>query len=225
MKLVYGKLSESIRLKCNGLTIIGTNNSCAYTDLILGLQGRKETLEIMDEEWHMVPINKVVDFEGNVIDNENLFNKYKKQITNQICSSLSDDQKQQILLMQSEISDFVGKILGDESQLININNLCDIKKVFVAKNIDFPTLKSARPYDIIKDDIKIHAKYFPNKILAVSNLTHYLSKNELLEIQEQVLRDNVNFLDIDFFELDKFNLCLKCDCYIDNDFETWKQLH
>lgn len=223
MKLVYGKLSEPIRLKCKGLTIIGTNNSNVYTDLILGLQERKETLELMDEEWHTVPINKVIDYEGNVIDNETLFSKYKKYIINQISSSLSDNQKQKILLMQSKIQDFTENILDDESQLINISNLCDIKKVFSAKNIDFPALKSTIPYDIIEDDIKIHAKYFPQKILAVSNLSHYLSKDELLKILKQAQKNNVSFLDIDFFELDKFNYYLKCDCYIDNDFEVWKQ--
>lgn len=81
--------------------------------------------------------------------------------------------------------------------------------------------QSSNPYDIIKGDIRLHTRYFLDKILVVSNLSHYLLKNDLLKVQNQLQKSNVSILDIDFFELNNSNFYSNCNYYIDSDFETW----
>lgn len=159
MKLIYDKISESINTKNDDLTIIGTNNPIVYADLSLGLQGRRDCLKLIDNNSRAVQIDKIVDFEGNILDNEKLFDKYKKPIVSQIISLLSEEQLQKFLIKQSEIHSLAEQILNDNQEMI-INNLCDIKKVFSAKNIDFAVFKSSNPYDIIKEDIKLHTRFF-----------------------------------------------------------------
>lgn len=127
MKLIYDKISESINTKNDDLTIIGTNNPIVYADLSLGLQGRRDCLKLIDNNSRAVQIDKIVDFEGNILDNEKLFDKYKKPIVSQIISSLSEEQLQKFLINQSEIHSLAEQILNDNQEMI-INNLCDIKK-------------------------------------------------------------------------------------------------
>lgn len=220
MKLLYNKIPKNIDIKKNDLTVIGTNNPNVYTDFILGFQGRRDCLKLIDDNCYAVQINKIVDFEGNILDNEKIFDKYKKSIISQIIDSLSEERLQKILTKQSEIHNLAEQILSDNQAMI-VNNLCDIKKVFSTKNIDFTVFQSSYPYDIIKEDIRLHTRYFSDKILVVSNLSHYLLKDGLLKIQNQLQKSSVSILDIDFFELNNSNSYLKCDCYIDNDFETW----
>lgn len=127
MKLIYDKISESINTKNDDLTIIGTNNPIVYADLSLGLQGRRDCLKLIDKNSRAVQIDKIVDFEGNILDNEKLFDKYKKPIVSQIISSLSEEQLQKFLIKQSEIHSLAEQILNDNQEMI-INNLCGIKK-------------------------------------------------------------------------------------------------
>lgn len=87
--------------------------------------------------------------------------------------------------------------------------------------IDFTVFQSSNPYDIIKEDIKLHTRYFSDKILVVSNLSHYLLRDDLLKVQNQLQKSNVSILDIDFFELNNSNFYSNYNYYIDNDFETW----
>lgn len=221
MKIVYDKLSENIDIENNDLTVIGTNNPNVYTDLSLGLQGRRDCLKLVDDNSYTIQINKIVDFEGNILDNEKLFDKYKKTIVSQIISSLSEEQLQEFLIKQSEIHSLAEQILTSNQEII-INNLCDIKKVFSTKNIDFTVFQSSNPYDIIKEDIELHDKYFSDKVLVLSNMSHYLSKNDILKIQKQLSKCNISILDLDFFELNNSNSCMNYNYYIDNDFEIWK---
>lgn len=220
MKIMYDRLSSSIDIKNSDLTIIGTNNPNVYTDLSLGLQSRRDCLKLIDDNSHTIQINKIVDFEGDILNNEKLFDKYKKSIVNQTIDSLSEEQLQEFLIKQSEIHSLAEQILSNNQEMI-INNLCDIKKVFSTKNIDFTVFQSSNPYDIIKEDIKLHTRYFSDKILVVSNLSHYLLKDDLLKVQNQLQKSNVSILDIDFFELNNSNFYSNYNYYIDNDFETW----
>lgn len=221
MKIIYDKLSESMSIKDNTLTTIGTNNQKVYTDLSLGFQGRRDCLKLVDDNCHAVQINKTIDFEGNILDNEKLFDKYKRSIVIQIIDSLSEEQLQKFLIEQSEIHSLAEQILNDNQEII-INNLCDIKKVFSAKNIDFTVFKSSDPYDIIREDIELHAKYFSDKVLVTSNMSHYLLEDDILKIQKQLQKYNIRLLDLDFFELNNSNFYMNYSYYIDNDFEIWK---
>lgn len=94
--------------------------------------------------------------------------------------------------------------------------------MFSTKNIDFTVFQSSNPYDIIKEDIELHDKYFSDKVLVLSNMSHYLSKNDILKIQKQLSKCNISILDLDFFELNNSNSCMNYNYYIDNDFEIWK---
>ena len=204
MKILYDKIPENIDIKDNDLTIIGTNNPNVFADLSLGLQSRRDCLKLIDDNSHTIQINKIVDFEGNILDNEKLFDKYKKPIVSQIISSLSEEQLQGFLIKQSEIHSLAEQILNSNQEMI-INNLCDIKKVFSAKNIDFTVFQSSNPYDIIREDIELHAKYFSDRALVMSNMSHYLSKNGMLKIQKRLRKCNMCLLDLDFFELNNSN--------------------
>lgn len=221
MKIIYDRLSSSIDIKNSDLTIIGTNNPNIYTDLSLGFQGRRDCLKLIDDNSHTVQTNKVIDFEGNILDNKKLFDKYKKSIVSQTIDSLSEEQLQKILIKQSEIHSLAEQVLSDNQEIV-INNLCDIKKVFSVKNINFTVFQSSNPYDIIEKDIKLHVKYFPNKVLVVSNMSHYLLKDDIFKIQKQLQKYNINVLDLDFFELNNSNFCMNYNYYIDSDFEIWK---
>lgn len=219
--ILYDKISENIDIKDNDLTIIGTNNPNVFADLSLGLQSRKDCLKLMDNNSRTMQINKTIDFEGNILDNEKLFDKYKKPIVSQIISSLSEEQLQGFLIKQSEIHSLAEQILNSNQEMI-INNLCDIKKVFSAKNIDFTVFQSSNPYDIIREDIELHAKYFSDRALVMSNMSHYLSKNGMLKIQKRLRKCNMCLLDLDFFELNNSNFYMNYNYYIDSDFEIWK---
>lgn len=221
MKILYDKIPENIDIKDNDLTIIGTNNPNVFADLSLGLQSRRDCLKLIDDNSHTIQINKIVDFEGNILDNEKLFDKYKKPIVSQIISSLSEEQLQGFLIKQSEIHSLAEQILNSNQEMI-INNLCDIKKVFSAKNIDFTVFQSSNPYDIIREDIELHAKYFSDRALVMSNMSHYLSKNGMLKIQKRLRKCNMCLLDLDFFELNNSNFYMNYNYYIDSDFEIWK---
>lgn len=221
MKIMYDRLSSSMDMKNSDLTIIGTNNPNVFADLSLGLQSRRDCLKLIDDNSYTIQINKIVDFEGNILDNEKLFDKYKKSIVSQIISSLSEEQLQEFLIKQSEIHSLAEQTLNSNQEMI-INNLCDIKKVFSAKNIDFTVFQSSNPYDIIKEDIELHAKYFSDKALVMSNMSHYLSKNDMLKTQKRLRKCNMCLLDLDFFELNNSNFYMNYNYYIDSDFEIWK---
>lgn len=79
MKLTY-RTHEPVEIKPHAITVLGTNNSTVYTDLVNGMQERNELILAFDENYKELEISKVFDWIGDVGTQDLVIQKYLTKI-------------------------------------------------------------------------------------------------------------------------------------------------
>ena len=86
MKMNY-EGHKPIDLQQGKVTVLGTNNRNVYSDVILGLQGFNDKINFFDENYKRVDTSKAMDWDGDIIDSQNLMSKYNTELVNAIVST------------------------------------------------------------------------------------------------------------------------------------------
>lgn len=95
MKLTY-RTHELVEIKPQAITVLGTNNSTVYTDLVNGMQERNELILAFDENYKELEISKVFDWIGDVGTQDLVIQKYLTKIERVFAEGLVDEQRNQI---------------------------------------------------------------------------------------------------------------------------------
>ena len=77
-------------------------------------------------------------------------------------------------------------------------------------------------YDRISSDVKLHVELNRKRIIGLTNVAHYLTKEEFQELVSLVKATNASMFIIEFTEKNGQRFFENCDnYYIDEDFVDW----
>lgn len=221
MKMNY-KGHKPIDIQQGEITVLGTNNRNVYSDVILGLQGFNDRINFFDENYHRIDIDKAMDWDEDIIDSQNLMNKYNTKLVNSIVSSVTDEQRNKINQCEIDLYTAIQDAMLYMDLPIEVSYDGNLKRVFKNSKIHLSPSVSMDPYVIIETDVKLHKECNSNSCIGLSNVSNYLSCGQLQELIMLNSEMETSILIIEFIKLEDFNFYKNCDCYyIDEDFVDW----
>lgn len=213
---------DSISLKNGVTTILETNNRQVYSELILGLQGYNDKIQFFDDEYKKIDISKAMDWDGDIVDSQNLIAKYNAEIVNTVFNNLTEEQRSKINECEKKLYTVIQDILFYIDLPLEVTYDGDIKKVLKNSKIHMNGSISMDPYAIIETDLKIHMECNDKSCIGLSNVANYLNKDQLQEIISLNKEIKTSLLLIEFSELKNRKFYDNCDYhYIDEDYIDW----
>lgn len=213
---------KSFEIGNGRVNVIATSSPIAYCDLIEGMQEKNELIASMSEDYETIPLNKALDWLGDPVISESLFQKYMTKITNYVVEDLSEDGRNRIITLYRDLLNAVQDELFMEDLPLAINFDTDLKKLIKFGGIHFDKSLSTNPYGIIETVLRIHDRLGLKSIVVFSNVAHYLDKQQLNELSKLCQELNKAVILIEFCSQNyqsvyrdaKFN-------YIDEDLVDW----
>ncbi|MBD5806793.1 type II-A CRISPR-associated protein Csn2 [Limosilactobacillus walteri] len=222
MKLVY-KGHQAIQIEKGKFTVLATNNRHIYFDLIRGLQGFNDKLMIVDNDYQSLELEKAVDWDGDVVANNNLAENYSTEIVRSIIKNLTEDNRNCINTETRKLYSVVQELLFMTDLPLEVRYDGDIKRLLNYCRIKFSPLIEKNPYDIIKTDLKLHLECADSSCIGLSNVANYLSRDEFKELLQLNTELKIPVLLIEFTEIDNRQYYQNAEFYyIDEDFVDWK---
>lgn len=214
---------DSIDLISGEITVLGTDNRKVYSDIILGLQGFNDKIKFFDEDYQIVPTNKAMDWDGDIIDSQNLMTKYNTELINAIVTSITDEHRNEINRCENQLYTALQDAMLYLDLPIEVSYDGDLKRVFKNSKIHLSPSICMDPYVIIETDFKLHKECNDTSCIGLSNVANYLSQDQFQEIVKLNSELQTSALIIEFIKLDNFNFYKNCNCYyIDEDFIDWR---
>lgn len=214
---------DSINLIPGEITVLGTDNRKVYSDIILGLQGFNDKIKFFDEDYRIVPTNKAMDWDGDIIDSQNLMTKYNTELINAIVTSITDEHRNEINRCENQLYTALQDAMLYLDLPIEVSYDGDLKRVFKNSKIHLSPSICMDPYVIIETDFKLHKECNDTSCIGLSNVANYLSQDQFQEIVKLNSELQTSALIIEFIKLDNFNFYKNCNCYyIDEDFVDWR---
>lgn len=222
MKLVY-KGHQPVEISNEGVTIFATNNRTVYLDLIRGLQGLNEKVLVVNDNYEPLELQKAIDWDGDLIANDNLYSNYSTEITKSIIKNLTDDERKRIDDVARQLYSTIQEVLFMTDLPLEVQYDGDVKRLINYCRIRFSTLMQQHPYDIIKTDLKLHLECADDSCIGLSNVANYLSPTVFKELLQLDTELKVPLLLVEFTELDNRQYYQNAEFYyIDQDFVDWK---
>ncbi|GKS81137.1 type II-A CRISPR-associated protein Csn2 [Ligilactobacillus pabuli] len=221
MKLSYAT-HKPFNIEPGKITVIATDSSVVYSDLILSLKGQKDLLRFLNDEMELVEVNKSIDWLGDLMIQQDISKRYLPIVLKKLFAAMPDVQRNKIHEATVRLDNVIQESLYLTDLPMKITYDFDLKKVlkFTDTHLDSKTLTDA--YDIIKTIIQIHEMCELKSCLAVNNVAHYLTAGQIEELAE-FLQDVIQpIILIEFTDMSQANFYSNCNFYyIDKDFVDW----
>lgn len=222
MKIVY-KGHHPVEVLNDKITVLATNNRSVYLELIRGLQGINDSVMAVDDEYQSLELDKAIDWDGDVVANNNLATNYSNEIIKSIIKSLTDQQRSNLDKAARQLYSSLQEILFMTDLPLEVQYDGDVKRLINYCRIKFSALIQQQPYDIIKTDLKLHLECGDSSCVGLSNVANYLSSTEFNDLLQVNAELKVPTLLVEFTELDNRKYYGNAEFYyIDKDFVDWK---
>ncbi|RMC25792.1 MULTISPECIES: type II-A CRISPR-associated protein Csn2 [unclassified Lactobacillus] len=166
----------------SGIKIIATQSPIAFRNLVQAFQCQNEMLICADDSYDSLDIAKTFDFVGDPLLSDNIIKKYMSNILNSYIANINENNRNQIFVALQNLEGAIDDSLMLEDLPLIIEFDDDLKKLlkFVDLHIDSKFTKN--PYAIIDLVLKIHQSCNLKSIPVMCNLTHYLERDQLIEL-------------------------------------------
>ncbi|MCC4423569.1 type II-A CRISPR-associated protein Csn2 [Limosilactobacillus reuteri] len=222
MKLVY-KGHPPVQIDKGEFTVLATNNRKTYFELIRGLQGFNDRLTILDDDYQDLDPKKAIDWDGDLVANNNLATIYSTEIVKSIIKNLTEEDRHLLDAEARRLYSNVQEILFMTDLPLEVRYDGDIKRLLNYCKIKFSPLVQQSPYDIIRTDLKLHLECADSSCVGLSNVANYLDSAQFNELQQLNIELKIPVLLIEFTEIDNRRYYGNADFYyIDKDFVDWK---
>lgn len=213
---------KSFEIKESRINIIATSSPIVYRDLIEGLQDNNELVRSMTDDYETIPLNKALDWLGDPLISESLFQKYMTKVTSYVVEDLSADGRNRIITLYRDLLNAVQDELFMEDLPLEMSFDTDLKKLIKFGGLHFDKSLTKDPYGIIETVLRIHDRLNLKSIVAFSNVAHYLDRQQFNEISKLCLELNRAVIFVEFCS--QKDLSVYGDAklnYIDEDLVDW----
>lgn len=221
MKISYAGHQE-IELNSKNPTVIATNNPTVYHDLVVGLSSFSDKVKVFDDNFELVEVKDVIDWQGDVGLSDGVSDKYNSGIFKQLEAVLTDDQRKSITDINNQLYTVVQQCLFMIDLPLEVTYDWDLKRPFKYCKIHFNTDAMQNPYAIIESIIKIHLECGLKSAVGLTNVAHYLNQQQFIDLSNLASSTGISTLLVEFTDMKSQELYTNCDFYyIDEDFVDW----
>lgn len=214
---------QPFKVERGRITVIATNNRQVYFDLIQGIQGLNSRMTLVDDDYHELEITHGIDWDGDVVANIDLNEKYRRLIIKSVINNLTEDNRSLINQTAQKLFSALQETLFMTDLPLQVQFNGDIKSLMSYAKPSLSDVMIAKPYDKIKTDLKIHLECNSNSCVGLSNVANYLTASQFRELLMENEQLNIPILLIEFTEMSKRDYYGKSQFYyIDEDFVDWK---
>lgn len=213
---------KQISLASQGMTIIGTSSTIAYRDLIKGLVNNIEYVKLADDNYDNLPVEKDVDFVGDIMLSYKVLDKYLPNLLKYYLTYMNTEEREAINLLYNKLLTNLDNVIIDNDLPLSLDFEIDFKKILKGAGISITPEILSDPYDIIETILKIHSMCHMQKIIVLTNVAHYVEREQLTEINRVAKLMNLPVVLIEFTEKDFQVVPENVDFYyIDQDLVDW----
>ncbi|MCT2881464.1 type II-A CRISPR-associated protein Csn2 [Lentilactobacillus buchneri] len=221
MKISYAGHQE-IELNSKNPTVIATNNPTVYHDLVVGLSSFSDKVKVFDDNFELVEVKDVIDWQGDVGLSDGVSDKYNSGIFKQLEAVLTDDQRKSITDINNQLYTVVQQCLFMIDLPLEVTYDWDLKRLFKYCKIHFNTDAMQNPHAIIESIIKIHLECGLKSAVGLTNVAHYLNQQQFIDLSNLASSTGISTLLVEFTDMKSQELYTNCDFYyIDEDFVDW----
>lgn len=220
--IVIYESHKSFEIKESRINIIATSSPIVYRDLIEGLQDNNELVRSMTDDYETIPLNKALDWLGDPLISESLFQKYMTKVTSYVVEDLSADGRNRIITLYRDLLNAVQDELFMEDLPLEMSFDTDLKKLIKFGGLHFDKSLTKDPYGIIETVLRIHDRLNLKSIVAFSNVAHYLDRQQFNEISKLCLELNREIIFVEFCSQNDLSVYGDAKLnYIDKDLVDW----
>lgn len=213
---------QEIELNSKNPTVIATNNPTVYHDLVVGLSSFSDKVKVFDDNFELVEVKDVIDWQGDVGLSDGVSDKYNSGIFKQLEAVLTDDQRKSITDINNQLYTVVQQCLFMIDLPLEVTYDWDLKRLFKYCKIHFNTDAMQNPYAIIESIIKIHLECGLKSAVGLTNVAHYLNQQQFIDLSNLASSTGISTLLVEFTDMKSQELYTNCDFYyIDEDFVDW----
>ncbi|MET7027338.1 type II-A CRISPR-associated protein Csn2 [Ligilactobacillus salivarius] len=222
MKLYYTG-HKNIDINTGEITVLGTNNVNVYKEFIdTFLNGYGSNIQLSDDKYNRKDISTSIDWDGDVMLTDRIGKKYMNVLIKKIIENLTDDERQAILKSVNGLYDRIREVLYKIDIPLQVDYDNDLTRLFKYCQVHTEALLWKNAYDRISSDVKLHVELNRERIIGLTNVAHYLTKEEFQELVNLVKATNTSMFIIEFTEKSDQRFFENCDnYYIDEDYIDW----
>lgn len=214
---------QGLKIEPGEISVIGTNNSEVFTEIINGLQGYSDDVKLVDDTYKSLDIDKWMDLDNELLINHQIFEKYEKDIIPALIGNMTVDGRSKLNKAVQEMYSALQEAMFMTDLPIEVNYDGNLKRLFNYCRLKLVSNQGIKPYDIIINDLKIHLECSLKSVVCFNNVASYLNKQEFCDLLSEVSSMQIPLLLVEFTEIERRSYFQKADyLFIDKDFVDWK---
>ncbi|WP_281165461.1 type II-A CRISPR-associated protein Csn2 [Liquorilactobacillus sicerae] len=203
-------------------TVITTNSPTVYHDLIYGIQTGSDILKCYSDDYETLEMDHAIDWVGDVGIQKDLDDRYNLALLKRLVTVLTDDQRRSITDMNNQLYTLIQQCLFMIDLPLEVTYDWDLKKLFKYCKIHFNSEWMKSPYAIMESVIKIHLECEIKSVVGLTNVAHYLNRQQIQDLFSLIKVTGIPTLLIEFTDMNQKKFYENSDFYyIDEDFVDW----
>ncbi|PTM21104.1 type II-A CRISPR-associated protein Csn2 [Lactobacillus sp. PFC-70] len=221
MNLTYFSL-PSFRVDPGKIKTIDTAVPRIYQDFCQGLQDKGEEIRVSNDDFESLRLTKSINWYGDPFLSINLNQLFQRKLQARVEQAMTQEQ---IVQLSDNLRQLLGTILSDSYLMdvpLELPESPDISKLIKFSGLQVDMTAQVTAYDILETLIKIQMELGDHRVIAVTNLSHYLNADQLNQLVRLVATTDLSIVIIEFSFCNRREFFSKCDySYIDSDFVIW----
>ena len=221
MNLTYYSFPP-FQIKPGCVTVMDTGSPKFYQDVVVGLKNQDDTIHLSDDNFTTIPLKTGAQWYGDPLLTVDLNHLFQHKLQLQLEKVLADEQ---IVSLSDELRQLLVRVL-EGSYLMNVPlelpTAPDLTKLIKFSGIQLASAVQHDPYGIIETLIRVQIELNNQRMIVLTNVSHYLSVNQLQSLARLVATTELPILLIEFSSSRRNEIFQECDYhYIDSDFVLW----
>ncbi len=224
MNLTYYPF-KPFHIETGKINIVDTGNSHMYFDLIQGLLDRADSVKISNDDFELQTLSSQCSWYGDLMLTVDLNRLFLKKIQQRLIDLMTDEQQVDLLESSSQMVTQVTDVSFLTDLPLEVSELPNIEKVMKFIGISFPKELASNPTEVLETLIQTHVELGSSKWIVLTNVTHYVTADELMGLSQLVDELNATLLIIEYSEsrrMEKFQNA--CYYYVDGDLVDWRDM-
>jgi len=214
---------KPFKIESSKVNVLDIGNSKMYFDICRGFSDLADTIKISNDDLEIQDCGKQCSWYGDLMLSVDLNKLFVRKIQQRLLELMNDEQQVALLDRGREVVSEVTDVSFLMDLPLEVSSLPDVEKIMKFVGISFPSELAGNPYAILETLIQTHVELGIKKKLVLTNVSHYISKQQFHNLSHLVSDLNVTVVDIEFSETSRAEKFVDaCYYYVDEDFVDWR---
>jgi len=214
---------KPFKIESGKVNVLDIGNGKMYFDICRGFSDLADTIKISNDDLEIQDCGKQCSWYGDLMLSVDLNKLFVRKIQQRLLELMNDEQQVALLDRGREVVSEVTDVSFLMDLPLEVSSLPDVEKIMKFVGISFPSELAGNPYAILETLIQTHVELGIKKKLVLTNVSHYISKQQFHNLSHLVSDLNVTVVDIEFSETSRAEKFVDaCYYYVDEDFVDWR---